>query len=542
MKSKIIFLLIVTFYCSITDNKLFGQVPYLVKNIRDGSASSTPYSLINIGGMLYFSANNGTEGRELWKSDGTDAGTVMVKDINVGIENSMVTSVLQSDYMTDFNGTLFFTANNASYGMELWKSDGTDAGTVMVKDINIGATGSAPQNLIVVNGVLFFEANDGVYGKELWKSDGTELGTVRVSDINPGTGNAFGTYTYNNGYLTNFNGTLFFQATNGTSGEELWKSDGTSIGTVMVKEISSGSGNSSPQKLTVVGNKLFFIASTGSNVNWELYVSDGSELGTGLVVDMYTGGESSYPNNLTNFNGELYFSANNGSTGIELWKSDGTELGTVPVSDIYPGASGSSLSDFLVVGNALYFSANNGQVGQELWKSDGTDLGTVLVKNIASSTYNSFPTYLATINSALYFSASSDYPALWTSDGTDSGTTLLGSSNPKYLTNVDGTLFFQGDSSNEGFELWALYVTAEINELKQNRVSVYPNPFNDQIVITLDNKLSSVVTITDIIGKEVFSDKYNQNVITLDVKTLSSGQYIVTVSNTNSVMTKKMVK
>ena len=87
-------------------------------------------------------------------------------------------------FLTDVNGTLFFTANDGTTGDELWKSDGTEAGTVLVKDIFPGAIGripfsSSPNFLTDVNGTLFFNANDDPTGNELWKSEGTEAGTVR---------------------------------------------------------------------------------------------------------------------------------------------------------------------------------------------------------------------------------------------------------------------------------------------------------------------------------------------------------------------------
>src|SRR5262249_56133663 len=88
--------------------------------------------------------------------------------------------------LSDVNGSVFFSADDGTQGRELWKSDGTAAGTVLVKDIYSGNASSSPQNLTNVNGTLFFIATDGVTGAELWKSDGTAAGTALVKDIYSG--------------------------------------------------------------------------------------------------------------------------------------------------------------------------------------------------------------------------------------------------------------------------------------------------------------------------------------------------------------------
>ncbi|MEZ4776653.1 MAG: cohesin domain-containing protein [Bacteroidia bacterium] len=433
---------------------LGGLSPYahgqasLVADIVPGIGGSSLAYLTNVNGTLYFRATDVTNGTELWKSDGTTAGTVRVKDIYPGSVGSSPT------YLINVNGTLYFRASDGTTGQELWKSDGTAAGTVLVKDINPGSGSSSPNYLTNVNGTLYFAANDGTNGNELWKSDGTAVGTVLVKDINPGSGNSS---PY---YLINVNGTLYFNANDGTTGQELWKSDGTAAGTVRVKDISPGIGGSSLAYLTNVNGTLYFSATDGTN-GIELWKSDGTAAGTVLVKDINPSGSSS-PQYLTDVNGTLYFAANDGTNGFELWKSDGTAAGTVLVKDINPSGS-SSLNGFTDMNGTLYFSAHDGTNGNELWKSDGTAAGTVQVQDINPGSGHSYPYYLTNVNGTLYFSANdgTNGQELWKSDGTAAGTVLVqdinpgsGHSYPAYLTDVNGTLYFRADDGTNGTELW----------------------------------------------------------------------------------------
>ena len=136
----------------------------------------------------------------------------------------------------DTDGTLFFAAFDPKHGEELWKSDGTEAGTVLVKDINPGPASSSPGGFANIGGTVFFSALDPLVGDELWKTDGTPEGTVLVADISPGPGSSCSSAGSScPGRLINVNGTLFFFAKEPAHGDELWKSDGTAAGTVLVK-------------------------------------------------------------------------------------------------------------------------------------------------------------------------------------------------------------------------------------------------------------------------------------------------------------------
>lgn len=347
-----------------------GQQFSLIKDINPGATSSNICFLTDVDDLLFFAANNGINGMELWKSDGTHSGTVLVKDINPGAASSSM------GYLTAINRTLFFVANNGNKGTELWKSDGTEAGTLMIKDIRVGSLGSNPSSLVAMNGVLFFSADDGVNGVELWKSDGTEAGTVMIKDINPYSG---GSYPQS---LANVNGILYFSAYNQISGTELWKSDGTAAGTVMVKDIWPGSDDSYPFELINVNGTLFFSANDGNN-GTELWKSNGTAAGTVMIKDIWPGSNESYPFSFKNIDGHLFFSADNGVNGIELWKTDGTANGTVLIKDIWPGTESGAIGNFSQLNNKLVFTGNDGVNGYRTWQSDGTVSGTRIASSVA---------------------------------------------------------------------------------------------------------------------------------------------------------------
>jgi len=424
---------------SIASSSGGGQAS-LLKNIAYEGNSSYPAEFTEFNGEVYFNASD-ANGMEPWKTDGTESGTVMVKDIHPGTDSWGDPASSYPNNFTVFDGALYFAADDGN-GTELWKSDGTESGTVMVKDIllddGFGGIGSSnPGGFTEFNGSLYFSAKDG-NGMELWKTDGTASGTVIVKDIYPGSNSIGESASSNPSGFAVFDGALYFSATDG-NGTELWKSDGTQSGTEMVKDILlddgfGNAGSSNPHGLTVFDGALYFSATDGNGT--ELWKSDGTQSGTQLLKDVYPGEDglgsvqSGNPTNFLEFDGSLYFTGADGS-GIELWKTDGTESGTSMVKDIFFGVnewgepSSSYPANLTVLNDHLFFDAMD-ENGTELWKTDGTESGTTMVKNINAEENSSSPLDLQVLGDKLFFFADDGTHGyeLWESDGTTAGTKL----------------------------------------------------------------------------------------------------------------------
>ena len=465
---------------------------YMVKDITAGSGSSNLQSLVVAGNKLYF-----VVGIIVYESDGTDAGTFPVPGISyTSDQTTCLTAVgnmlyfftnvsrlwktdgtlngtsLVIDFrqvynyardflgqLTNVNGTAYFTTGDDNInGPELWKSDGTQAGTVLVKDIYPGTTGSRPCNLTSVNGKLYFSADDGT-GIHLWTSNGTEQGTYAITNQS----GAVLKQDLVSGYIdiTPFavaQKTIYFKASTASKGYELYKYNTTNAtaGVTLVKDIVQGEAGSNPANITAVDNSVFFSA-TSATGNQQLWKTNGSTAGTIFLISEHASNTNVF-SDFVAANGLLLFACYTDENGSELWSSDGTAAGTGIIKDIYAGKHSSAPSAITYIDNGKsLFSANNGSSGVELWKTDGTASGTVLVKNINDNTTgNSNPvlTNSAYYNGQFYFSAYDPVysNAPYKTNGTAAGTHLLkdifpgNSSNPAFFTNFKNNLYFSADS------------------------------------------------------------------------------------------------
>ena len=401
-----------------------GEAPFLIKDINTDTSGSVPSHLIVMNGVVYFAASDPQNGMELWRSDGTPEGTVLVKDITPGPESTFAPDAPNGATLAGDDFFFFFVNNYQANSTELWRSDGTVSGTVLIKGGFMSSLYYLPDSVTMVNGTLFFNADDGAYGVELWKSDGTFTGTVMVKDIVSG---AAGSYPVG---LADIVGTLYFQADDGLSGWGLWQSNGTLTGTVLVKggfPRLFAEGRPVGLLTEAGGGQFFFVAEDSTN-GVELWHSDGTFTGTVMVKDIYEGLFSSIPYGLTFFNNKLIFAAFDGVNGYELWQSDGTLTGTVLLKGIWPGPPSGFPSDFTILNDTLLFVATDDVHGSELWRSDGTFDGTVLVADIHPGPLGAFPAYLTNVGAGQVAFRAYDGllgNELWQSDGTLTGTRLV---------------------------------------------------------------------------------------------------------------------
>ena len=366
----------------------------MVKDILPGIASPTsPRNFVSMGGNLYFTADDGTHGEELWRSDGTLGGTYMVKDITPPETSISGGQVVTINHGTSFgeivagDNKVFFSAWNTSNPVgELHVTDGTSLGTKMVTDLFRCDPVFIPQFGVDYHGVnSIMVVPSSVWGFDRAYFSGFECDPTSV----------------------------------GVLGEEPFTSDGTASGTVMLSDLKYGNTS-----LTTPG-------------------------GGSVIVDFY----GSKPRDFTNVGTMVFFSADAnqgvvlGDVGRELFMTDMASASSPVrlVKDIATGALSSNPEYFEPMQGKLYFTADNGIAGRELWRSDGTSMGTGLVTNIGSNASSSEPTKKVSLGDKIYFTTTYDYSTkLWESDGTHINSTVIYQSNTSIrdLSSQGGSLYF----------------------------------------------------------------------------------------------------
>ncbi|MCD0458569.1 ELWxxDGT repeat protein [Roseiconus lacunae] len=521
--------------------------------------SSGPSQLTSLGNQLLFVADDVTgDGEELWVSDGTEGGTLRVFDTRPGTDLYGAPLDGLPRILGELDGEMLFTSLDANADRELWISNGTEFGTSLLKNINPFTEDAGVDELIVAGSDIFFAADDGIHGEAIWKAD-TQLGTVEmVADVSPSSVDQVSGLTlfsdesqevvfYNNTggmdggvYITDGSNApiqlfdrmpqpiddegnlfavagnrIFFVANDGTTGNELWWSDGASVATLvsdmipgsqgsdptglvpfqgslyfaatsdstsafgdigrelfvlnpsnlviqLSNDLNAGSGSSSPEQFTLSGNNLFFVADNGV---------DGRELfnrnftSAFQVADLNTAGDSN-PSDLTNINNILYFTADDGTSGREPYRSRGVQANTFQIADINPGSGSSDASGYFEALGEIYFAADNGTIGSELYRTTGAAGNFTLVEDVLSGPLGSDPIPLLTTPTRLFFSAAgttTDDQELWITNGTTTTVQVddlnrgenVGSY-PRELVEVNGSIYFSADNGINGRELFVI--------------------------------------------------------------------------------------
>lgn len=488
----------------------------------------------------------------LFVSDGTENGTYRVTPESISIEDSNI--------IVGGNKIYFFGTD--SNGKEPWIYDTETQSAYMIKDIEPSSLSSA----IAGNGKFFsadeskafFYGNDGVTGYELWVTDGTEAGTHLVKDINSGSGNT-NIEVSKSAYGTNMrDGKLYFFAPSDEYGVEPWVTDGTEEGTFMLKDIAAGTLSSSiPSVLKLFyeyNDQMYFVASQFNSYEDVLYKTDGTVEGTTFVKN--TGATM-----VTNFfekDGLMYFISSQGNE-TKIWSSDGTEQGTEVISTFPSNFTIGSINSLqpIEVNGTLYVKLRHDNTGVELYKLDES-FNPVLVKDISEGT----PSGLTTISSyddalplqkyddKIWFLArinDASTRQIWMSDGTEEGTIDLtsslngsaGNSNDYNMIATSFGVFCIYTNNVSGSELY-FYSSTLSNENFTNITpfKTYPNPTQDFLNIseTLKN-----IEIYSLEGKRALEI---QNTQSIDVSGLAKGTYIIKAQtlegkNINSKFIKK---
>jgi ELWxxDGT repeat protein len=470
------------------------------------SQGSIPLQWTEVSGTMYFVANDQDHGWELWKTDGTSSGTRMVKDINSKAYDEFSDGSAPS-CLTNVNGTLYFTADDGERGRELWKSDGTSEGTKLVCDLD--PEGSAdPRRLTNVAGSLMFIAHDEIHGEELWRSDGTSAGTIRLSDFDLEA-------PYRLDRLTPVNNELYFTVTQDYSGKEIWKSDGTPEGTNVVAATGLETGWIGFDQVALNGFLYYSMITEGDR--WSIMRTDGTPEGTEVVHSLpwdstktpliLGAGETQLFFQVTDEERVLELWSIQGTTGemsplidspIELGeartggvipfrktiahdtlyefigngllKSNGSPEGT----SILQGYAADDSRQVLFLENVndtLFFWRFDDDLAViEIWQSDGSGMGTQIVKTVFSLTseLRSGALWIPSI----YYSFDLDEPYAFHFANDPFGFMAAGNS----------SMFFPVYDASEGWQVWSASVPATPSDITLSNSVVPENAAKGNLV------------------------------------------------------------
>ena len=372
---------------TVTDGTADGTIEI---DINPGAGASNPHRFVEMGGKAYFVADDGTHGYELWVSDGTEAGTQMVKDIEPGATGSWPSYGPSPSYGSTYRGEglyvigneIYFTADTTANGLEVWKTDGTAAGTTRVTDIVAGSgdgmTTGGP--ILGTSSGVIFNGKASSSGFSYYLYDGTNV--TEFSGSLAGMPNALSANTSYVGYADGTKAIINAAVNNGSSDvAEIWITDGSTSSKLMNGTLFGWENGAA-----VAGDKIYFTPDYGGTLS----VVD---VATAQVAAVPTTGLSSIEM-VGALGSTVIFLADDGSTGSELYAADGSAQGTVSLGDLHPGSSGQSRPNSIHIdeqAGVMYFPVRTGEVEvvgmvtSTLWVTDGTVAGTrELTRQIAA--------------------------------------------------------------------------------------------------------------------------------------------------------------
>ena len=514
-----------------------------VADIRSGSGGSNPSDMRVFQSAMYFSANDGVGGDELWRLD-TNGVATMVADINPGSASSSPRQLAVA------GDRLYFVAGRPAEGRELWMFDGVNP-PQLAADVWPGPTSDIIYMTSFGNQVVF-RSNDGT-GDELFAYEPTA--GLRSLDIwqndpscNPGGANDGGCGSYPYG-LTVYQGVLYFGASDEVYGTELHQYDGATV--TRLTDILSGASN--PQFMTGIqtatGNYLLFNAN--SNAFWaqELY-SYNIDTRVPTLIPTGTGNSpfvGAQPSRFTSFNGRVYFESNDATFGRELWVTDGDPNnpgGTHLLSDINPGVDSSGVGNYVAFNGELFFSAFDAVNGNEIRHTDGTSVQLFMDLNpgVNGSSFHG----PAALSNFLVFAAAGpsfgDQP--WFTTGSAAATDIVRQADGTLIketggvfddpdfTFFNGSLYVPANDGVRGNELWRMTLAARATTTTTLGSSVNPSAFGQQVTFTAtvtgDSPTGSVTFVDN--GTVLGTSPIVGGVAQLDVTSLGVGTHTITAS------------
>lgn len=427
---------------------LSGQV-VLERDINEEAASSKPFCFVELDDILYFKADDGIHGEELYSYNTLTETASLVANLKPLNESARIDEVVVLDKIVYFNGQV--GSSSAEY-LLFHNPNTNETGRLFDQE---GESARDPKNIFKYNGKLYFSADFGSQGKELGRYDPESIEVEILADINPGLGDS------EPWSFVEVNGELWFLAKDESQTNKLWKYNFT---TNTPEEITYGSENGlfpSLGQLHYFENKLVFngfLQGMGSEL-WILDVASSTLLD---FPEIYPGPASSRPSSYVNHNGKLYFSATNLADRRELRVYDPLTNEATLLADINENGD-SNPSDILIIKDKLYFAASTDDIQRKLFTFDTQN---AILKEEASLDNNGFQNYLSTLivaDDVLYLSGQS--PQVGTEllkfkpgnseieIAADINQTTIGSS-PYQFTEYGGKLYFGADEINTGREVW----------------------------------------------------------------------------------------